>query len=336
MHLRVCETILEVKDDQDMKEKTAADVLLTVCTNAKLDEKILFVTDDTSHEIAEFMWDHSTQYPNRAMVRMTDRKMHGDEPPATVAAAMFEADVIFGCTKFSMFHTAARRNAVANGARFANMADYKMSMMTEGGLFVDFIAQGERMDRLSDVIEGEEMHITTKAGTDITFSISGRKALRQYGRSLNPGQSSSPPDIETALGPVEGTANGVVVIDGGIPFPGIGVLNEEIKLDIRDGKIVDISGGEMAAYLTKAMADFNDPAVYYVAEIGIGFNDHSILCNSMLEDEGVMGTLHFGFGNSLSFGGTIDSPNHLDMIFKDASMWVDGRQLIKDGDILIK
>lgn len=319
-----------------MHEKTAADVLLTVCTNAALDEKILIVTDDTSHEIAEFMWNHSTQYPNRAMIRMTDRRMHGDEPPATVAAAMLNADVIFGCTKFSMFHTAARRNAVANGARFANMADYKMSMMTEGGLFVDFIQQGARMDRLSDAIEGQEMHITSKAGTDITFSIAGRKAVRQYGRSLAPGQSSSPPDIETALGPVEGTANGTVVIDGGIPFPGIGVLSEEIRLDIRNGKIADISGGEMAAYLSKTMAELNDPAVYCVAEIGIGFNDRSILCNSMLEDEGVMGTLHFGFGNSLAFGGSVDSPNHLDMIFKGASIWVDGRQLIKDGDILIK
>ncbi len=319
-----------------MGKMTAADVLLTTCANAGLDEKILFVTDDTSFEIAQFMWEHSTQYPNRAMVRMTDRSMHGDEPPATVAAAMLEADVIFGVTKFSMYHTAARRNAVAKGARFANMADYHLSMMYEGGLFVDFIAQGERMDRFSDVVEGETMHITTKAGTDITFSIKGRKAVRQYGRSLNPGASSSPPDIETALGPVEGTANGTVVIDGGIPFPGIGVLEESITLEIKDGNIVEITGGEKADYLRKAMADFQDPAVYGVAEIGIGFNDHAVLCNSMLEDEGVMGTLHFGFGNNLAFGGHVESSNHLDMIFKDATLWVDGRMLIQDGDILVK
>mgnify|MGYP000954416080 CR=1 FL=1 len=319
-----------------MKEKTGADVLLTTCSNAKPNENILFVADDTSFEIAQFLWDHSAQYPNRVMTRMTDRKMHGDEPPATVAAAMLNADVILGCTKFSMFHTAARRNAVNNGARFVNMADYKLSMMTEGGLFVDFIEQGARMDRLADVSEGETMHITTKAGTDITFSIAGRKAVRQYGRSIKPGQSSSPPDIETALGPVEGTANGVVVIDGAIPFPGLGVLDEKITLKIRDGRITEIFGGKRADYLRKAMKDLHDDKIYCVAEIGIGFNDHSTLCNSMLEDEGVMGTLHFGFGNSLSFGGSIDSPNHLDMIFKDATMWVDGRMLIEDGNILIK
>ncbi len=319
-----------------MKSPTAADILLTICTNAKAQEKILFVTDDTSFPIAQFMWEHSVQYSNRVMVRMTDRTMHGEEPPATVAAAMMDADVIFGITKFSLYHSAARRNAVANGARFANMADYKLSMMTEGGLFTDFIAQGARMDRLSDVLEGQQMHITTKAGTDITFSIAGRKPVRQYGRSLKPGASASPPDIETALGPVEGTANGTVVIDGCIPFPGLGVLQETITLQIQEGKIAAITGGKQAEFLHHAMQAFRDPAVYELAEIGIGFNDHSILCNSMLEDEGVMGTLHFGFGNSLAFGGSNSSSNHLDMIFKDATLTVDGRLLIQDGDILIQ
>lgn len=318
-----------------MKMKTAPEVLLTTCTNAQAEEKILFVTDDTSFDIAQIMWENSTEYPNRAMIRMTDREMHGAEPPATVAAAMRDADVIFGVTKFSMFHTSARRNAVKNGARFANMADYHVSMMDGGGLFVDFEAQGARMDRFSDVLEGETIHITTKAGTDVTLSIAGRKAIRQYGRSLNPGASSSPPDIETALGPVEGTANGVLVVNGCIPYPGLGVLDEPITLILRDGRIVDFEGGKRMEFLKKSLEGFQDDAVYCVAEVGIGFNDHSVLCNSMLEDEGVMGTLHFGFGSNITFGGHIESNNHLDMIFKDASLWVDGRQLISDGKILV-
>ncbi len=319
-----------------MSSQSAPEVLLHVCTNAQPHEKILFVTDDTSHEIAEIMWEAAKNYPNRAMVRMTDRKMHGDEPPETVAGAMFHADVIFGCTKFSLFHTAARRNAVANGARFANMADYSVEMMEHGGLQADFVAQGAWMDRVSDVIEGEEIRITTALGTDLTASIKGRKAVRQYGRSLNPGASSSPPDIETALGPVEGTMNGVFVVDGSIPYPGLGVLSETITLQIQDGNIVSFSGGERAQFLKKAMEDFQDPDVYSVAEIGFGFNNCSTLSNRMLEDEGVMGTLHLGFGNSLSFGGTNASNNHLDMVFCRPSVWVDGRQIMEAGEMLIK
>lgn len=320
-----------------MAQLTAPEILLTTCTDAKLDEKVLIVTDDTSIKVAMYMWEHSTQYKNRSMICMTDRKMHGDEPPATVAAAMHDADVIFGCTKYSMFHTAARRNAVANGARFANMADYKLSMMTEGGLFVDFIEQGKLMDRFSDVFEGKEMHITTEAGTDITLSVEGRKPVRQYGRSLTPGSSSSPPDIETALGPILGTANGTFVVDAGIPFPGIGVLEngETISLTLKDGAIVAFEGGEKAKILEDGMKALQDEKAYLLAEVGVGFNNKSTLCNSMLEDEGVMGTLHFGFGNSLSFGGDVDSPNHIDMIFHNASLWIDGKQLIERGKFLL-
>lgn len=319
-----------------MKQKSAPETLLEICANAKPEENILFVTDDTSCQIAEIMWANTTAYPNRSVIRMTDRVMHGAEPPKTVAAAMRHADVIFGITKYSLFHSQARRDAVANGARFVNMADYHVSMMESGGLFVDFEKQGVRMDRFSDAVEGNTMRITSEAGTDITMSVSGRKAVRQYGRSLTPGASSSPPDIETALGPVEGTANGVVVLDGCIPFPGIGVLQEEIRLTIADGRIIAIQGHEMADRLRRGLQALQDPDVYVLAEIGIGFNDRAVLCNSMLEDEGVMGTLHFGFGNSIAFGGSISSPNHVDMVFQQASMWVDGRQLIAQGKILVE
>jgi len=318
-----------------MGNKNAAEILLTVCAGAQKDEKILFVSDDTSAEIADIMWRSSTDYKNRSMTRMIDRKMHGEEPTATVAAAMLQADVIFGITKFSMFHTAARREAVANGARFVNMADYSKEMLSSGGLFVDFEKQGALMDLVSDRLEGETIRITTALGTDLTASICGRKAVRQYGRSLVPGASSSPPDIETAIGPVEGTANGISVIDGSIPFPGLGVLTGFIKMTIKDGVITKIEGGGEAEVLEKGLADLDDPYAYHIAEVGFGFNDSSVFCNRMLEDEGVMGTVHFGFGNNISFGGSVGSKNHIDMVFTKPSVWVDGRRIMENGEYIV-
>ena len=314
----------------------ATKILLTTCTNTQKEENVLFVTDDTSKEVAEIMWTSSSEFPNRTLIRMADRKMHGDEPPPPVAAAMADADVIFGITKFSLFHTDARRNAVKNGARFANMADYSIDMFEKGGLFVDFIKQGKLCDRLSDVLEGRIAHVTTDKGTDITFSVAGRKAVRQYGRSLAPGSSSSPPDIETALGPLERTANGIVVIDGGIPHPEIGVLSSPITLTLENGKITTITGGDEATKLEAILKSMNDEAVYLIAEMGIGLNDKATLSNRMLEDEGVMGTMHFGFGSNTSFGGTIISNNHIDMIFKNPSLTIDGRELLANGELVFE
>ena len=110
------------------------------------------------------MWDAVREFPNRSLVMMSARSMHGEEPPLSVSGAMTKADVIFGVTKFSLFHTNARREAVKNGARFANMADYSL-----GGLFVDFIEQGKLCDRLSDVNPGASSSPPDGFGSNISF-----------------------------------------------------------------------------------------------------------------------------------------------------------------------
>ncbi len=51
----------------------------------------------------------------------------------------------------------------------------------------------------------------------------------------------------------------------------------------------------------------------------------------VLEDEGCMGTTHLGFGSNLSFGGVVDSPNHLDLVFRDPTVTVDGRTILQGG-----
>jgi 2,5-dihydroxypyridine 5,6-dioxygenase len=312
----------------------ACQVLLTTCSESKKDEYLLFVTDPTSYDVARMMWEAAADFPNKSMIMMDERTMHGQNPNRMVAAAMAKADVIFGATKFSLFHSQARRDAVAHGARFVNMVDYKVSMFEAGGLYADFEKQGEVCSFLGEVMMGDTVNIITKRGSNFTASIKGRKTVPQYGRSLRPGDSSSPPDIECAVGAVEGTANGVVYIDGSIPHPELGLITDEIKLEIRDSKIVNITGGHQAKVLTKIMRDFNDAKVYWVGEIGIGLNPMCKLNGNMLEDEGCAGTAHFGFGSNTGFYGTIDSAYHLDMVFRKPTVTIDGRCILDEGKVI--
>ena len=310
-----------------------AEVLLTACSNAKKDENILFVTDDTSKEVADILWNRACDYTNKNMIVMGDRTMHGEEPTKIVAAAMSQSDLIFGVTKFSMFHTEARRNAVKNGARFVNMVDYCVDMLSKGGLFVDFVEQSKIVDKVSDSIIGDEMIITTLSGTEIKSKINGRDPLRQYGRSLNKSAGSSPPDIESAIAPLEDSSNGIVYIDGSIPHPLLGLIKNPIKLTIANGKIAEIEGEEEADILRNLLAELKDEKAYYIGEIGIGLNPCAELNGRMLSDEGCMGTVHFGFGSNTTFGGTIESNNHLDMIFKNPTVVVDGKSIMKNGEL---
>lgn len=319
-----------------MKNKyEACNVLLTTCSDCKTNENILIVTDPTSFEVAKIMWDAMAEYTNKSIVMMDERTMHGQDPNKVVAGAMAKADVIFGCTKFSLFHSQARRDAVAGGSRFVNMVDYSVGMMKKGGLYCDFESIGQICTNIANKLEGGKVcHITTARGSDFTCSIADRAPNPQYARSLVAGASSSPPDVECATCAVEGTGEGVVYIDGSIPHPELGLITDEIKLTIMKGLIIDISGGKQAQRLKRIMKEFNDPNVYNVGEIGLGLNTMCELNGRMLEDEGCGGTVHFGCGDNRGFGGIVASAYHLDMVFRSPTLTVDEKIILDEGKIV--
>lgn len=316
------------------KTYTACDTLLNICAQCKKDEKILIVTDPDSLSIAQALWDAAEDYPNRSMIMMPTQTMHGEEPTALVAAAMLEADVIFRPTTFSISSTDAKRAACEAGARDLNCSDYSIDMLVKGGLYCDFEATASIVDKMSELFVGDEVIITTPLGTHISANITGRIPFAQYGMSLVPGQTSSPPDIECAQGANAGSMNGVVYIDGSIPHPLLGLITEPIRLDIEASRIIRISGGRQANILQDILNGYDDEKVFHVGEIGIGLNDKCSLIGRMLEDEGCAGTIHFGIGDDRTFGGTNACSIHLDAIFKNPTLNIDGRVLVKNGVIV--
>ena len=313
----------------------ACTILLDVCAKCQRDEKILIVTDPDSLRVAQALWDAAEGYPNKGLVMTSTQTMHGQEPTALVAAAMMEADVIFRVTKFSITSTDARRKACANGARDINCADYDLRMLESGGLYTDFEAMGPVVDGVAQKFKGAEVRITTPAGTDITANIEGRANLPQYGRSLLPGQSSSPPDIELAIGANDGTVNGVAYIDGSIPHPLLGLIKEPVRIVIEKSKVTEISGGEQAEVLKKILSEYGNPDVYHIGELGIGLNPACELTGRMLEDEGCFGTMHFGLGDDRTFFGNNACPIHLDLVFQKPTLTVDGLTILEDGELRV-
>lgn len=306
-------------------------ILLHTCGAVKGNEKVLVVTDETSRQIGEAMYQCAVEYTDATLICTKDRTTHGEAPTDCVAAAMAQADVIFSATTFSLYNTDARIKACEKGARFINMADYSLDMLKKGCLFTDWEEIRKLVDRTAKKIVGKELRITTPAGTDFWTSIEGRHADVGYGTSIHKGEASSPPDAECAVGPVEDTARGVLVIDGSIPLPGLGIIKEPIRIEVEDGYLRKIEGGEEADILRKSLEAFQDPRVYLAAEVGFGLNPAASLSGRMLEDEGVFGTMHIGIGNNLSYGGNCNTPIHIDLIMKKPTCIVDGHYVYKDG-----
>ena len=191
------------------------------------------------------------------------------------------------------------------------------------------------VNRTAERLRGSSIEIATQNGSHFTARIDGREPIAANALSWNPGDVCFPPDVECAIGAINGTGEGVVFIDGSIPHPTLGPIREPIRVEFRGSKIVDISGGEEAEALKKVLESANDPEhAYFMGEIGLGMNPACSLNGRMLEDEGCAGTIHFGIGDDRSFGGNNVCAQHIDLIFKAPTIRVDGRLVMQDGKVV--
>ncbi|WP_069758653.1 aminopeptidase [Streptomyces sp. LUP47B] len=257
------------------------------------------------------------------------------EPSAAVAAAMRSSAVVFTPLTSSITHTRAGSEACADGTRIVNMTQWTAGMMVSGGIDADFVALEPTVRALAKVWDtGGSVQVTTAAGTDLQLDISGRLGSPHAKTGIvRPGQFHPVPDIESPVSPV--TAEGRIVCDASIPYLGIGVLDQPVVLEVRDGNVVEIKGGRAADTVRAAWAAMDDPGVYNVAELGVGMNPECRLIGLMLEDEGVANTCHIGVGTSVNLGGTVKASCHYDFILRDPTITVDGRIVMDAGTLLV-
>ena len=89
------------------------------------------------------------------------------------------------------------------------------------------------------------VRVTAPNGTDITMDISKQKIIPSKGLFHKKGESGNLPTGEAFCAPVEGSAEGVFVVDGSMA--GIGVLEKStITIEVKKGMAVKISGGKEA------------------------------------------------------------------------------------------
>ena len=264
------------------------------------------------------------------------RDQDGQEPPLPVARAMAEAAVVFSPVRISITHTRAMRAALEAGARVCMMTAYTDAIMTSPALLeTDFEAQAHVCRRLGAAFtEGESVRLTSPRGTDLRFGIEGRVA-NVLTNIPEPGELAPVPDIEVNVVPVTGSAEGTLIADASVPYLGIGILEEPIVCSVTGGMIAEMTGGAQADVLRVHLESFADRHCFNVAELGVGLNPNARLTGEMLEDEGVMGTIHIGIGTSHTLGGEIVAPTHYDLLMWEPTIAVDGRVVQKDKEVLV-
>ncbi|NLY19804.1 MAG: aminopeptidase [Tissierellia bacterium] len=314
-----------------------ADKIIDTNLGMEKGESLLIVTEPEKLSIAEVIAASAVRKDIEPVISiMMPREYDSSEPPEIIASAMKSSDAFLSVVGKSITHTNAVKDAIANGSRGLVLTQFSEDMMIHGGMECDFEIQAPLCKKISSILEaGSEFHLTTQLGTDLKFNAKGRRGNALY-CMVEEGQFSTAPTIEANVSPIEGTAQGKIVADASVPYIGIGLLSEQIELEVKDGFITEISGGSQAKRLEENLASMNDPNVYNIAELGIGLNPKCRFIGLMLEDEGVFGSCHIGIGTRINLGGELKAACHYDVIMTKPTIVVDGKEILRDGEVLVE
>ena len=311
----------------------AAQIILTKNMNVKKGEKVLIITDENKKQISELLLNESSKITDTELIEIPVGKMNGEEPEKEIAEKMLDYDVILMPTTKSLSHTIARKNASEKGARIASMPGITEEIL-ERAIDVNHEKIKHKGLKLKEILaNADSVNLLTQKGTMLAFSIKGREPHGgKAGICHTPGSWANIPDGEVFIAPVEGTADGVYVIDASVGS--IGKTKTPIKIIVEKGYAVKITG-EVEAEKLKHVLEKCGKEAFQIAEFGIGTNPGAKITGIVLEDEKAIGTCHIALGSNFAFGGNIKVNCHIDGVIRNPTIIVDNKRIMERGKFLI-
>ena len=211
---------------------------------------------------------------------------------------------------------------------------------------IDYAALRRRCARIANMLQGKkEVHVKTDLGTDVTIGIQGRRSKLDDGNFSSPGRGGNLPAGEVYISPQLGVSHGTIVFDGSITLDETIVIKYPIKVEIEKGFVTEIGGRteakKLVDYLNKAekrpfemmkkgdldkkRAEEFSRNARHIGELGIGTNPNAKIVGNVLEDEKVLGTVHFAIGSN--YDNDAQALIHSDGIVKKPTISIDGETL---------
>ncbi|HEY6730689.1 MAG TPA: aminopeptidase [Solirubrobacterales bacterium] len=310
----------------------AVKTVVRQCMGISPGEDVLVVCNPVTEEIGALMRiEAQGDGADATLAVISERDSAAAEPPRAVAAAMAAADVVLAPTIQSLSHTAARKAATDAGVRIGTLPGVTEEMLSRlmTGDLEEIRRRGWAV--VTALNRSAEARITCRHGSDLRIGLEGRLGIVDAGELGNRGAFGNLPCGEGFIAPVEGTAEGTLIVDGSIA--GVGLLETPVELTVREGHLVEATGEDGARLLELLTAHGEDGT--NVAELGIGTNEEAILTGNILEDEKILGTCHVAFGASAAIGGTVQVPVHLDCVVLEPKVELDGETIVSGSDLLV-
>ncbi len=206
-------------------------------------------------------------------------------------------------------------------------------------------ADRERVLAASKLLKAaKKMHVTSPAGTDVTFKLGDFPTISEYGFCEEPGRWDHWPSGFLFTFANEGGSDGTIVIDrGDILLPQKNYVSDKITMHLHEGFVRSIEGDIDAALLREFMEAYKDPEAYAIAHIGWGMQPRCFWHTLSLVDREATsgqdarafeGNFLFSLGPNNEAGGTRTTPCHLDIPLRNCTVELDDVVVVRNGKVI--
>jgi len=265
----------------------------------------------------------------------------GTWPVAPLTAVLKEVDAWVEFNHMGIFYSTPYDIALRENTKLRHLCLVGMhtAFMTRAIARTDFAALEPFLEKVTELTRGAtHIRITTPAGEDVEFDNHPDHPVNtETGYADTPGSHMIPGQIGWA--PDFYTINGTIVFDGSVSkVPGLGILNQPIRLRIEKGAIVAFEGGREATMYEAWLKSWDHPQMLKLAHVCYGFLPNAILTGTIAEDERVWGSTQWGIGNvgPTAVPEGIPAPSHTDGICLNSSVWLDEIQITNEGRVIHK
>jgi aminopeptidase len=222
--------------------------------------------------------------------------------------------------------------------RHGHMIGIDENLMGEG-MCADYDEVFTLTNKIYEIVRhAKEIHVTSAKGSDVTATFHPDwKWIPCHGRYSEQGKWGNLPEGEVFTAPA--TVDGVLVCDvlGDFFSEKYGVLKHPVTLTVKDGYITTVACED--AEIEKDVRDyfFSTPNGNRAGEFAIGtLTSLTKLSGNLLQDEKMPG-LHVAFGNPYPefTGADWDAKIHVDVIPSRCTIWIDGKEIMRDGKFTI-
>lgn len=325
--------------------------ILTDCL-AVIEDEILIVSDygKPGHEIAPLMAGcyylaaKEKGFKARVVMQQTrEKKSEAEEPVIKAIKELPKNNVIILCVsnrlgrigelgKSYRSFCRVNRHKFISSTGIGSLSNNQWSSILKS-INIDYVALRENGLRIKRILDSaNKIRVKTDSGTDLLIDAKGKEAIANVGLYNRPGKGGNIPTGEVYIPPNKGKVDGVVVIDASMRYyGGTMVVKRPVRMTIKDGKVIDLKGPDVDL-IKKTLVEAEKRAKYpervsLIGEFGIGINPGASIIGSTLIDEKTLGTAHVAIGSNYWFGGDIKTIIHIDQVFRNPRIWIDGKEL---------